>query len=475
MGYSSPLFSCGAQLTFNLGGLPLRLTQLKLKNYRGFEDFTIELEPECNVLFGVNGSGKTAILEGAAIALGSWFLGFDEHKPRPIAESDVRIVELNLTGSWSYTPMYPAEVRAEGVLDDAQITWARQLNQKNGRTTYGDANQLKDIARARQDALKRGESVTLPLIAYYASSRLWSHKRLSTARLEGVPSRTLGYTDCLDAESSYKLFVEWMKQRELARLQRLAQMSVNDTDFLDAIRDESVALVISCVRICVPEVPSLYFDVSFDRLISAAPFDFHLAIEPSNQSFPIDYLSDGVRSMVAMVADIAWRIATLNPHLGAEAAQETQGVVLIDELDLHLHPDWQRRVLGDLRRAFPRVQFIVTTHSPQVLASAENRCVKMLDKSGALSAVGHVYGKDSNAVLEDVMGVPARPAEVQTQLDALFVQLDKAEQALALAPSRVDEEIASLREQLQALESLLGLDDTELVRARWMIDDLEEL
>ena len=460
----------------------MHLTQLRLKNYRGFEDFTIDLDPGCNVLLGVNGSGKTAILEGAAIALGSWFLGFDEHKPRPIAESDVRVTQQEITGAWSYTPMYPAEVRAEGELDDAQITWARQLNQKGGRTTYGDASEIKDIARARQDALKRGESVTLPLIAYYASSRLWSHKRLSSAKVEGVPSRTLGYTDCLDAESSYKLFVEWMKQRELARLQRMSLLKGKDvvnhlSEWFAATQDMALETVRKSVAECVVEVDFLSFDVAQDKLVSVYQVGAHREDEflvDDYDSFPIDYLSDGVRSMVAMVADIAWRIATLNPHLGAEAAKDTQGVVLIDELDLHLHPEWQRRVLGDLRRAFPRIQFIVTTHSPQVLASAENRWVKMLNGDGELEDVGQVYGKDSNAVLADVMGVGVRPPEVETQLETLFAQLDAAEQALEVAPAQAAEAVAQLREQLQALETLLGREETALVRARWMIDELEE-
>lgn len=270
-----------------------------------------------------------------------------------------------------------------------------------------------------------------------------------------------------------------MKQRELARLQRLATLSLNvplDLEKLEAqLKDVQLEVVRTCVGLCVSKIQELHFDVLSNRLISA---DRSLWLGPdpahSEQSFPIDYLSDGMRSMVAMVADIAWRIATLNPHLGAEAAQETQGVVLIDELDLHLHPEWQRRVLGDLRRAFPRIQFIVTTHSPQVLASAENRWVKMLNKDGELEDAGRVYGKDSNSVLEDVMGVGARPPEVEAQLEALFAQLDDAEQALESAPEQAAEAVSALREQLQALESLLGREETSLVRARWMIDELEE-
>ena len=103
-----------------------------------------------------------------------------------------------------------------------------------------------------------------------------------------------------------------------------------------------------------------------------------------------------------MVADIAWRCVTLNPHLGPAATHETSGVVLIDELDLHLHPRWQRHVVGDLRRAFPRLQFIVTTHSPFIVQSMKPEEVLSLDDP----AVRMDYQASSiEDISEEAMGV----------------------------------------------------------------------
>jgi predicted ATP-binding protein involved in virulence len=93
---------------------------------------------------------------------------------------------------------------------------------------------------------------------------------------------------------------------------------------------------------------------------------------------PVEWLSDGIRNMIGMVADIAFRATKLNGHLGAQAAQKTPGVVLIDEVDMHLHPEWQQVVLLNLAEAFPAMQFIVTTHSPQVLSTVASDNVRIL-------------------------------------------------------------------------------------------------
>ncbi|MGM0706284.1 MAG: AAA family ATPase, partial [Bacteroidota bacterium] len=91
----------------------------------------------------------------------------------------------------------------------------------------------------------------------------------------------------------------------------------------------------------------------------------------NNEVYPLDYLSDGQRTTLTLVGDLATRMARLNPHLGEDALSATPGVVLIDELGLHLHPTWQRHIVQDLRRTFPQVQFITTTHSPQIISEVE--------------------------------------------------------------------------------------------------------
>jgi predicted ATP-binding protein involved in virulence len=149
--------------------------------------------------------------------------------------------------------------------------------------------------------------------------------------------------------------------------------------------------------------------------------------------------------------------AVLNPQHGRDAHLLTGGVVLIDELDLHLHPAWQRRIVGDLRRTFPLVQFIVTTHSPQIVASVARSQVRLLDHNRLVAEEPHVEGRDSNAILEDVFGVPARPAEAEAELAALFRQIDDARYGEA-------------RAALAGLLTRLGPDDPAIVRARWMLD-----
>ena len=125
------------------------------------------------------------------------------------------------------------------------------------------------------------------------------------------------------------------------------------------------------------------------------------------ERLPFSFLSDGYRNMVALVADVAWRAAVLNPHLGKDAAARSEGVVLIDEIDLHLHPRWQRRVLGNLRRTFPGLQFVTTTHSPQVIASARREEVRVLEKNRLVPLQPFVEGRDTNSLLEGDRGASA--------------------------------------------------------------------
>lgn len=116
----------------------------------------------------------------------------------------------------------------------------------------------------------------------------------------------------------------------------------------------------NAVKTCISGAEHFYFDIANDT------FMIDLG---NNELCLFNNLSDGYRNMAAMAADIAHRAAGLNPHLGEKAATESSGVVLIDEIDLHLHPHWQRRVVSDLQRAFPRIQFIATTHSPFIIQS----------------------------------------------------------------------------------------------------------
>ena len=161
---------------------------------------------------------------------------------------------------------------------------------------------------------------------------------------------------------------------------------------------------------------------------------------------------------MALVADIARRAVILNDQDGADAPMLVEGVVLVDEIDLHLHPRWQRDVLKGLRAAFPKLQFIVTTHSPQVLSSVENRQVRRLIDYEVHAGGVFVEGRDTNAILRELMGTDDRDERGRKALHTLHDLIDggKSNEARAL---------------LAQLRTLWGNDDTVLIRATGLLDD----
>ncbi|MGP8337116.1 MAG: AAA family ATPase, partial [Methanosarcinaceae archaeon] len=201
--------------------------------------------------------------------------------------------------------------------------------------------------------------------------------------------------NCLDPKSDHDLFKKWFHQLELSSLQKNKK-----NEALEAVRNAT--------KVCIPGAKHFYYDVANGALM----------IELKNEGYCLfDNLSDGYKNMVAMVADIAHRAVRLNPHMGANAATECSGVVLIDEIDLHLHPKWQRHVVEDLQKAFPNIQFIATTHSPFILQSLDPGKVIDLNKindkpitsSNQKIAEPFPNGEYSNKsiedIIEDVMGV----------------------------------------------------------------------
>ena len=209
-----------------------------------------------------------------------------------------------------------------------------------------------------------------------------------------------------------------------------------------------LAAVVAAVTRCIEDLRRFWFDVQYDELlVERAGGDI--------QAFSM--LSEGYRNMVAMVADIAWRTSVLNPQHSTEASTLTDGVVLIDEIDLHLHPAWQRRVVGDLQRTFPKIQFIVTTHSPQIVASVSREQVRVLDQNRLVDLDLHVEGRDSSEILEDVFGVSARPEKTAAEIKDLYRLIE-------------DEQFDEARKRLTSLEERLGPDDATMVRARWILD-----
>ena len=242
----------------------------------------------------------------------------------------------------------------------------------------------------------------------------------------GPQSRFLGYLDCLNPASDENRLSEWFKKQEIGAIQK-----GEPSRTLDACR--------AAILRCVPDSRRVFFDVSQDQLI----------LEFAEQSLRLSDLSDGYRNMLAMTADIAIRCATLNPALEAEAVLATPGVVLIDEIDLHLHPKWQRRVVTDLLQTFPRIQFVATTHSPFVIQSLPARNDVMLLNLDN-EAANDFVNKSVEDITEDIQGIerPQRSKRFNDMMEVAKEVLCPVEQCRGPAV-----ELKNLKRQLDDLSA----------------------
>lgn len=400
----------------------MKVKKLILKNFRGFEDQSFEFSNQFSVIIGDNGTGKSAILDALAIGVGSFFLGIDGVSNRHIHADEVHVIKYQQVDSTTLEPQFPVVVSCEGEVNGEAICWERSIRGKNGRTTWKDAASISSIAQALQKNVQKGQDVLLPLVAYYSTGRLWLQKKEKPIKPAKPGSRMRGYADCLDPESNVKMLVRWFKTMTFASLQKRKTLAG-----LEAVK--------SAVANCMENWDDIHYDVLEDEL---------LVTFQDGRVLPFRMLSDGIRNMVAMVQDMAYRGVLLNPHLGEQAAKETPGVVLIDEIDLHLHPKWQRHIVGDLRKAFPNIQFIATTHSPFIIQSMLPGEVIDLNENE-----GQYYGKSIEDITETVQGVD------NVQRSERFVKMMEAAKAyygvLQQAKAADSEEVVALKRKLDEL------------------------
>lgn len=382
----------------------MKLETLQLTNFRRFKHLQVSFHPELTVLAARNGQGKTSVLDAATVVLGPFVGAFDHGKSKAIEHKDARYHRL--PGKSDNEQVFPVRIAAQ--LAGVQQSVVRELNGPKGRTTTKDATELASRGKALMDRVRALEPVPLPLLAYYGSGRLWNaHKNISRKSVLST-SRSMGYEDCFSSASSFTQVQQWMTKATYAVLQQKNMEAYQGYTLADQIKG---------------------IQNTVDRVLGNEGWSgFHYSIQHEELAMihtelgvlPVSMLSDGVRAMVSLVADMAWRCAKLNPQMGAGAQQKTEGIVFIDEVDMHLHPEWQQTVIKSLRTAFPKVQFIVTTHSPQVLSTIcrENiRVIQTLPDGTATAEqpVARTYGEPSGDVLHSVMAVDPQPPVVEKQ------------------------------------------------------------
>lgn len=433
-----------------MGGYGMHIKSLALKNYRCYEELQVDFNREYTILVGVNGAGKSTILDAVSTALGSFIAGFDGIASNGITREDAHRKMYELGSRIDAEEQYPVEISAVCDFGEKEISWTRSLHSQDGRTHISKAKAIMECGSSLQKSVRSGDkNIILPLIAYYGTGRLYMQKKQKKNASENTRfSRTTGYIDCLDSASNDKQMLQWFKQMTEIQLQEGCVVP-------------ELEVVKRAMEKCYTGAQNSGDRAKFEYKLKSNEIEIEYKKGEIVEKLPMRLLSDGLKITISMVADIAYRMAVLNPQLLNNILEETPGIVLIDEVDMHLHPAWQKRIVEDLHYIFPKVQFIMTTHSPSVLANVKHEHILLLEDGEVLMPNNTTYGRDISDILREMMKVEVRPEEV-LQVKAEFYKL-LAEEKYDLA-----------KEQLEQLENILGENDADVVSAR-VSYDLEAL
>lgn len=379
----------------------MKLKKVKITNYRCFKEADIDFDEHTTLIVGKNGAGKTAILDAVAVAISTFLLGIDGGVSRSISKEDARYEFHDLDGTVDPQHQFPVNIESIGdCLDNHEVKWVRSLNSESGNTTVKEARELTNISKDTQKRIMTGDkSLILPLISYYGTGRLYAQKK-EKKNIKSLTEfkRQVGYVDCMAAESNEKLMLNWFQIQTLKSLQEQQRTGKVEKPLL--LKTVESAICKCFERISGSKNVDIVFDLDTHRLV----LNFE-STDGSLQKFAMDEMSDGYKNTLSMIGDIAYRMAVLNPMLGDKVLEETTGVVVIDEIDLHLHPQWQQTIISDLNTIFPKIQFIVSSHAPAVINSVAREQIRILDNGEIYMPAAQTYGRDANSILREVMKI----------------------------------------------------------------------
>lgn len=396
------------------------MKRIRVENFRCYDDLTVNLKPGVNLLIGDNASGKTTVLKACRYVLSAFFSGYSDENTRwesPVdddfsvriadgmilPERPIRIFFLPDTTQYAPVPEENALLRP-GTGEKEYVV--QKNSKKNSRSLIGGLEGFRDYARLLVNAADRA----LPLFASFSTEDIHSTRRLDAARFKNYLQKvSFGYYECLNGDGSFpywlkRLLVLQEGQKNLHEITsvRTAVSKALGTGGCGIIDDLSIR----------PNQGKVYYIFSDGREVDA------------------EHLSDGYRRLVNIITDVAFRCALLNGRLyGEEAVYNTYGTVLIDEIDMHLHPTLQANVLRGLQRAFPKLQFIVTSHAPMVMTSVKNDernvVYRLSYEDGKYSLQeSDTYGMDASTITDAVLKQTPREKAVDEQLKELFERID---------------------------------------------------
>lgn len=416
------------------------LKDIKLHNYRKFEDITFKLNPRMNVIIGKNAAGKTTLLEAVNVMLGAYLAAYKKYVPSRfvcnISESDILQKTVNQINqnviAPTAVPQFPCAVGCHMVWDEKSIEYYQRIVEKEGgRTKFDGKNPMQSQVLEWETAIEKADGSDAehiyPLVLYLSSARLWNENR--AGEINKIPNRTDAYQRCLDKKRGNQSAFDYLKL--------LANISSEERDGKPLPVYEAI---MSAVQYSMKEE----LDAG-QRVLYSSRYGEVAVKNQDGTVIRFASLSDGYRNVIKIVTDIATKMCILNPYLEEKALELTPGVVVIDELDLSLHPTWQKRIVRILKELFPKIQFVCATHSPFIIQSLEEGELITLD-----DVQDEEYsGQSIEDIAEDIMLVPT--PQYSERKEKMYKAAEKYFQALEEGKSA--DELQILKDTMDVLAS----------------------
>ena len=431
----------------------MRLDKISITNMRlvgeDARELNIDSAKNVLILLGDNGFGKTTILDAIATTMAPYSAQFPGIADYQLSDLDVHI---NRHGRRSKYLTINAEFSDNGVT-------MTSVRYRKGTQNPPKANyeQLKQAAIAKKDAILAGEAdVQLPIFAYYGTGRGQFQVPERRRGFQQAFERWDCYKSAINPETDFKRFFGWfdlMEDQERRDREKLWDKNYK-SPVLEAVRKALDEIVEGYKN---PRIETRPLRFIMDRIDE----------DGSKHELRIEQLSEGYKIVIAMVADLAARMAEANPEM--ENPLNTSGIVLIDEVDLHLHPKWQREILIQLTKVFPNLQFIVSTHSPVIVVGAAEIAqvvnLNTINDDENLHQNGIQVSNVGQVLLSDLFGLEyLYSPEWDDKIKERNVILAKNE----LAP----EDEVRLAQLDEALKGLTSLQDSNAIRSTQLIEKL---
>jgi predicted ATP-binding protein involved in virulence len=409
----------------------MRLDKLEIQNYKGIHFMKLNFKGKSAVFFGANGAGKSSVLDCIAVLLSRLIVRIvsdvGTSGQRSFEQQDITIGKKRISCTISVRD------------GEDKATWTIVKKRKGESVLTSNFSEMRTFAKSIRKTVIKNKLSNLPMIVYYTINRAVLDIPLRIRKTHVFDQLSV-YEKSLTSGTDFRIFFEWYRnQEDIENEKKLREKRPYEDLQLKAVRKAIYTLLPGFTDLCITRNP------------------LRMIINKGSERLAINQLSDGEKCLIALVGDLARRMAIANPKL--EDPLKGTGIVLIDELELHLHPAWQRNIISLLEKTFPNIQLIITTHSPQILGETKNMNIFLLipgEKGIKQRTIHSVYGRDSNRILEDIMGTSARDVEIKKKISQLF-------QAIS------DESWEEVLKIKRFLEEEIGLDEPDLLRAEVLI------